>query len=278
MMKRKLISAAVFVLLINLFGCSKDQEVNIIAPPSVDSKVQAGWTDYATGKYASAIQHFESAISQDAACYDAYNGLGWSLFKQGEFSDAINYFQFLLRLAAVYMTQNEDVLAIFSGWEALAIAGEEYVFSHDPTVTAEDIHVMNARCLYNVGEFYLSQVEVNAVDPTFPQPELIHYTTVIETVVTTDSTEIEFSSWLSWQTLVFSTHLGNVITISSITDTLGRSDYEIIYAYGEGGDVYVTAEDLPPLGTHFIIEYSYVDDYFEYLILLAEKVQSLTAL
>jgi tetratricopeptide (TPR) repeat protein len=292
-MKMKHLSTAAFLVIISLFGCSKDQEVNIIAPPSVDSKIQAGWTDYATGKYSSAVQYFESAISQDASCYDAYNGLGWSFFKQGEFSTAIDYFQVLLPLrdvepalaadayaglAAIYMTQDEDVLAIFSGWEALAIAGEEYVFSHDPTITAEDIHVINARCLYNIGEFYLSQVEVNGVDPTFPSHERIPFTTVVETVATTDSMEIDFSSWVSYQTLIFTTQFGNVISVSSVTDTFGATEYEVIYAWGEGGDVFITSEDLPPLGTSFIIEYAYVDDYFEYLILLAEKVQSLTAL
>ncbi|UCE17288.1 MAG: tetratricopeptide repeat protein [Gemmatimonadota bacterium] len=295
-MKRKHVSIIACLVIGSLCGCSKDQEVHIIAPPSVDSKVQAGWTDFTTGKYASAVRQFESAISQDASCYDAYNGMGWSLFKQGEFSAAIDYFQFLLPLrevepdlaadayaglAAIYMTQNEDVLAIFSGWEALNIAeenGKEYTFTHDPTITAEDIHVINARCLYNIGEFFLSHVEVKAVDPTFPPPAIIPYTTVVETVATIDSTRIEFSSWLSWGTLIFSTRVGNVISILSVSDTLGSADYEVIYAWGEGGDVFITAEDLPPLGTPFIIEYAYVDDYFEYLILLAEKVQSLAAL
>ena len=180
----------------------------ITAPLSVDSMVKAGWSNYAVGQYESAAIHFESALQQDAACYDAYNGLGWSYFRQGDFSTAIDYFQFLtpLResepdlaadayagLAAIYMTQNEDVLAIFSGWEVLAIAGEEYTFTHDPTITAEDIHIIVARCLYNVGEFYLSHVEMNAVDETFPPPELVPFSTEIETVATTDSLEIEFS-------------------------------------------------------------------------------------
>ena len=275
-----------------LVGCSKEEKVSLVSPASVESKVEAGWADYAAGRYEAAAVQFESVLTQDASYLDAYNGLGWSSFRQGEFAEAIDYFEFLLPLrdsepalaadayaglAAVYMTQNEDVHAIISAWEVLSIAGESYVFTHDPSITAEDIHILLARSIYNTGEFYLSQVEISAVDSTFPPPSLIPTSTVIETVEATDSVDIYLSFTDAFPTLVLPTHVGNVILVSSVTDTLGQVHFDVIYAYGEGGDIFVTSETLPPIGTPFIVEYTYVEDYFEYLIRLAKKIESLAA-
>lgn len=277
---------------LSFFSCSKEGDVLILAPPSVESKVQAGWSDYMAGNYESAVNHFESALTQDAALYDAYNGLGWSYFRRGEFSQAIDYFQFLVPLrdtdsalaadayaglAAVYMTQDDDVNAILSAWEALSLAGESYTFSHDPSITAEDLHTLAARCLYNIGEFFLSHVEINATDPSFPPPSLIFTITVVETVTATDSVDIEMSYTSSTPTLHFNTAEFGLIRIFSVTDLAGQTEYEVLYAYGEMGDVFLTAEILPPVGTRFIVEYAYVEDYHEYLIVLAEKIESLAA-
>ena len=277
---------------LSLFCCSKEGDVVIVAPPSVETKVQAGWSDYIAGKYESAAGHFESALTQDAGAYDAYNGLGWSCFRQGEFTQAIDYFQFLtpLRgiepalaadayagLAAIYMTQNEDVNAVLSAWEVLSIAGESYTFSHDPSITVEDIHALAARCLYNIEEYFLSQVEINAIDPLFPPLSPIFSTTVVETVTAVDSVDIEMSYTSATPTLYFNTSEVGVIRISSVTDLPGQTEYEVLYGYGESGDIFLTADILPPVGTRFIVEYAYVEDYFEYLILLADKIQSLTA-
>ncbi|MFQ6092480.1 MAG: tetratricopeptide repeat protein [bacterium] len=256
----------------------------IISPPSVASMVQAGWADYGTGKYASALGHFESAISQDAACFDGYNGLGWSSFKLGDFSEAIDYFRFLLPLreakpalaadgyaglAALYMTQNEDELAIDAAWEVLSIAGEAYTFTHDSSITSEDIHVLLARCYYNNGNFYKSQLQVNAVDPNFPEPSLISSKTVVDTVAAAiDSLHMR---------IYLTTTFPNIILVSSVTDSLGQIDYEVVDVPGEENRIEVTGESLPSAGRHFIVEYTYVEDYFEYLIVLAQKIESLAA-
>lgn len=283
-----------FILLLSLFimTCSKESDVHIVAPLSIDSMVDKGWSDYSFGNYESAAIQFESALTQNAACYDAYNGLGWSYFRQGDYESAINYFQFLIPLqevepelaadayaglAAIYMTQNRDVDAVLSAWEVLAISGETYTFQHDPSITAEDIHILAARCLFNIGEFFLSQREINAVDPTFPSPSLIDARPMVETVTSLDSLEIELSYDSPTPVLYFETEESNVISISSITDTSGLIEYDLLYGYGEYRDFYITADPLPPLGTQFIVEYAYVLVYHDYLIVLAEKIETMVA-
>jgi tetratricopeptide (TPR) repeat protein len=274
-------------------NCSKESDVYIVAPAPVASIVEKGWSEYTLGQYESAAFHFESAISQNASYYDAYNGLGWTYFRQGEYEQAVLSFQFLLPLreiepeltadayaglAVIYMTQNRDVDALIAAWEVLDISGESYFFRHDPSITAEDIHILAARCLFNIEEFFLSQREVNAVDAEFPSESLIATTTVVETVTTTDSLEINMSYDSSTPVLFFETEEANVISISSISDTSGFDEiipYDIIYGNGERGDFFVTASSLPPLGTQFVIEYAYVDNYHDYLIVLAKKIETM---
>lgn len=277
------------VLLLPL-ACSKDQEVNIIAPPSVELKVRTGWSEFTRGHYESAVLQFESALSQDAMCYEAYNGLGWSYFKLDEYARAIGSFQFLtpLReaepelaadayagLAAIYMTQNEDVDALISAWEVLEIAGESYRMGHDPTVTSTDIHALAARCLFNLREFYLAQAEINAIDPDFPPAHLVPSNAGAETLRSLERTMISLSYEDDYYTLHLEADTRNILRVTSVTDTSGQIPYEALYVYGESGDIYIYDEHLPPVGTIFRVEFTYVDDYDAYLMALAEKIRSL---
>ncbi len=278
-----------FILLLPL-GCSKDQEVNIIAPPSVESKVQTGWSEFTLGHYESAAIQFESALDQDAMCYEAYNGLGWSYFKLEEYSSAIDYFQFLtpLRdtepelaadayagLAVIYMTQDDDEKAVISAWEVLKIAGESYRLAHDPTITSIDIHALAARCLFNMREFYLAQTEINVIDPLFPPSGLVPSATGTETLRSIERITISLSYEDDYATLHLEADRRNLLRVTSVTDTSGQVQYKALYADGERGDIYVWAGNLPPVGTVFRVEYSYVDNYDAYLIALAEKIRSL---
>ena len=59
-------------------GCGGDTEEDVDVDLGASEAVDRGWTDYATGDFASALTNFEEAASLDSGLADAHNGVGWS--------------------------------------------------------------------------------------------------------------------------------------------------------------------------------------------------------
>jgi tetratricopeptide (TPR) repeat protein len=149
----------------------------------VSELLDAGWGFFESAELDSALSRFEDAYSYEPGNADVLEALGWVLlrlyrFEQGggalsarsvlENALAVQpeRLDCLVALAFVYQAIEEFQDALETAEDALALAGESYVFEHDTAISSSDIRYCLALSLVATGDFAGALAEAQIIDPT----------------------------------------------------------------------------------------------------------------
>lgn len=157
-----------------LTGCSLGGSEDGETPGSLAGQ---GWSAFGAGDYARARDRFEDALDLDAHYADAYNGLGWSLAKLDDLDGAVENFDAALDESqslrdplagkAIVCADSDRSEEAVTAAALLLAADAEYVFSHDPSVSAADIRMVKAKAHCNLAQFAEALYEVQEIEPSF---------------------------------------------------------------------------------------------------------------
>jgi hypothetical protein len=164
----------VALMAISLAGCNKDDDNGSPLDPDdgLDSAVEyteRGWERFEAANFSQALSDFNSAVFLDASYGEAYLGQGWSRLAKansvnsmrgsvGPFTSAILYGEdgaaTLAGRAAAYLGSGTNFLdaAVADAQSALA-DDDAFVFTHRPSFTVQDIHLIEAFAKASQGDF-----------------------------------------------------------------------------------------------------------------------------
>ncbi|KPK90177.1 hypothetical protein AMJ80_08765, partial [bacterium SM23_31] len=110
-----------------------------------------GWSYFKTHKLILSLSNFSIAIGADSGFTDASVGYSIAAFEQNEYDQAIRAFNTIARIdSALFNLKGTD----------------EYVFSHDVSVTSRKVRKIIALCYYYSGMFMESYYQLkNFLDP-----------------------------------------------------------------------------------------------------------------
>ena len=146
----------------------------ISCSPSVEGLLDDGWRAFEAGDFETAKSCFLDAIEINNDCADAYNGLGWSCAKLDDISQATRSFQSAINKDHNLWDSYAGFAIVEMDYEnavnkaSTVITNEpNYCFSHDTTVTIEDIYLCRAHGRVCLGEFEEALSDVRVIDPIF---------------------------------------------------------------------------------------------------------------
>ncbi|TES93190.1 MAG: tetratricopeptide repeat protein [Candidatus Cloacimonadota bacterium] len=159
----------VFICLI-LAGCP---DFPRIGPASVER----AWTYYDEGEYDKAIKEFDDVIEDEPDNGEAYNGLGWCYGKLGELTSAVDDFNIALEKADTLIDPYAGLTFVYSdipqdqdcvdAATTLIQRDPLYFFGHDNDIDVDDVRLVKAKSLCNLGNFTSALVEVKILNPSF---------------------------------------------------------------------------------------------------------------
>jgi len=133
-----------------------------------------GWSVFESGDYVSARSFFLDAIDADDRYADAYNGLGWCYARLDNITKSISNFKTAINKDAGLLDSYAGLAIVDNNYgNAVSRAATvintapNYCFSHDTTVTIEDIYLCRAHAWVCLGEFQKALDDVRVVDPGF---------------------------------------------------------------------------------------------------------------
>ncbi|KPK87308.1 hypothetical protein AMJ80_12215 [bacterium SM23_31] len=165
---------------------------------NVSELVRSGWEffEQTPPDYISALEQFSLALFLNSNSVEAYTGRGWSHARRAfgpndnKYSLAADDFTIAVNrnskpqvlgdawagLALVQLVLNKYEEAVTSADEALNI-NADYVFSHDPEITAVDLKLIKAHAYFFLGEYEKVVLLLDDLQPgvTHPvnQPEVL---------------------------------------------------------------------------------------------------------
>jgi tetratricopeptide (TPR) repeat protein len=137
--------------------------------------VAHGWDSYEAGLWDD-INLFRIAVSMDSTDGEAWMGLAWFDIEKGFVGTAQEEFQRAIELdpslvaayagnAYALAAQQNLGDAVVMAEVALEKGGDEYVFEHNPDVSANSLRVLLASIYFRVGDYGLAQFQVDIVAP-----------------------------------------------------------------------------------------------------------------
>jgi tetratricopeptide (TPR) repeat protein len=170
----------VFLLLFIISGCSE-------FPKLGPSSVERAWTYYEeyydSGNYnkiKEAMNEFRDVIEDEPDNAEAFNGMGWCYGIKENLSSSIDDFDIALQkestlidpyagLAFVYSDNGQDTEAVDAA-ASLIQKDSLYQFGHIPSpykITVDDVRLVKAKSLCNLGDFISALTEVKLLNPGF---------------------------------------------------------------------------------------------------------------
>jgi tetratricopeptide (TPR) repeat protein len=140
-MKNRVFYSLFICTLVILLGCSDRKfdnpalQENDLADQNAD--LQQGWELLANGDLEAALVKFETVLKQDPKHVDAHVGT-----------------------SSIYLAKDDFPKAIDFSKMALENASAQYVFSFDPTINKDSIHLTLAQAYYYAGDFNQSNDQV----------------------------------------------------------------------------------------------------------------------
>jgi len=170
------VSALLFSLLVA--GCAQVVDDGGGGGPSncdVPCYIALGWEAYEAEQWQN-VYLFSVAVSIDSINGEAWMGLGWFHIEQGYVGLASEDFQQAIDLDASLVAAyagNAYALAasqnlgdaVTMAETALDLGGDDYVFEHNPDVTANSLRVLLATIYFRVGDYGSAQIQVDIVAP-----------------------------------------------------------------------------------------------------------------
>jgi len=166
-MRRLLFSILVFIF---VSGCP---DFPRIGPASVET----AWNYYEEGLFDKAIKEFEDVIKSEPENGEAFNGLGWCYSKITLLITSVDDFNLSIQkdsslvdpyagLTFSYSDLGEDQNAVHSA-DSLIEKDSQYFFGHDKDISWQDIVLVKAKSLCNLGDFASALTEVQKLNPSF---------------------------------------------------------------------------------------------------------------
>lgn len=154
---------------------SDDRSFTTLSP--VGDLVELGWDHFEQGDFDSALATFEMALGYDSHSVDALEGCGWSKLRLYDFTGSRSSFEEALNLddtrVDCLVGLSFTALALESYQEALDLAltalnlgGENYIFSHDASITGFDLRYCRILAFVGLGDFESALEEVRIVEPS----------------------------------------------------------------------------------------------------------------
>lgn len=142
--------------------------------PVVEELVDDGWIAFENGDYSLSRSIFLDAIDAYGKNAKGYSGLGWSYMKLDSIYESISSFDRAISLDTELMEAYAGISLIDMDYNnvidkatVLIDSRPDYVFSHDSSVTIEDIYLSRAHAYICRGNFSLALYDVQSVDPDF---------------------------------------------------------------------------------------------------------------
>jgi tetratricopeptide (TPR) repeat protein len=162
-----------FAILVFIFGCGGD---NLTGPSigSANRMITDGWALYEIGEYNSALSKFNGALKLNPKLADVYNGLGWTHFALHNIKQAVIQFNtgvgkspnsLDVIVGSAFSSYENNDFSVETGsikWALKAVEvdsaefdmnGVDYVFSHNPKVTAKELRKIMALSYFYIGKF-----------------------------------------------------------------------------------------------------------------------------
>lgn len=154
-------------------------------PVGAQQLIDQAWVEYENARYQNAINLFNEAREKDSALLDIYNGLGWSYFKTHKLILSLSNFSIAIgadssfadamvgySISAFEKNEYDQTIRVFNTIARIDSAEfnirgtDEYVFSHDSSVTSRKVRNILALCYYYSGRFMESFYQLkNFLDP-----------------------------------------------------------------------------------------------------------------
>jgi tetratricopeptide (TPR) repeat protein len=298
--KIAVIFVALFLFIVS--ACDRKGENIPTFPPTADSRLSEGWSNFEAGNYSIAIERFAAAKNRDASYADAYRGLGWSYSRVMDFTNAESNFKIYATLfkddpaklndvnaglATMFGAAGNDSKAIELS-ELVIAADANYSFDHDPRVNTSSLRALIARSYYNQGN-YLATLEfiLNNLDAAFLS-SLIGDGTLQEK--NNDVVKIKIPAIsptpltgqtgmalmrqviVNSDTSIVGVHLVKVLDIRSFD---GNAHYSIVsFTQGDNRITFV-GNPVPKNNDQFLVDYLFAPDYGIFLSKLLQKIDVL---
>lgn len=170
----------ILLLLIIITGCTEFPKIG-------PSSVERAWTYYEeyydSGNYnkiVEAMNEFRDVIEDEPDNAEAFNGMGWCYGIKENLSSAVDDFDIALELestlidpyaglAFVYSDNDQDSSAVNAATN-LVQKDSLYQFGHIPSpykITVDDVRLVKAKSLCNLGDFISALSEVKLINPNF---------------------------------------------------------------------------------------------------------------
>lgn len=152
-------------------SCTRDVDVK--------GSLKRGWTKFENGKYDSAIEKFQQALTIAGENAEAYSGLGWSYARLGLYEIARTEYlnglavddtdpEIILDLQAgltfLYAVLEQHALSVEMG-ETVLDEDPDYRFEHDARITAYDVRLQLAHVYFILGSFQECAAHLDILDP-----------------------------------------------------------------------------------------------------------------
>ena len=161
------------IFIIFFINCSDDKSTEPVDPSQLLSEA---WTSFESGSYSDAVDLFTDAMNAGANTAECYCGIGWSNLYLENYSEAETEFTSSIAANDEYYDSyaglgfasisignfSEALTAISSAFE---FGGEDYIFSHDSTVSWWDLRLINAQAYFHTGEYLNCYAQLQILDP-----------------------------------------------------------------------------------------------------------------
>ena len=175
--KQNLNNTMLSLLILLLFGCRGE------VVPTDNDLSSYGWVMYESGDYVGALDWFTTAIKEDSAHSDAYNGVGWTMGHLRQADSSVYYFNkylnrdstafenildFYAGLSFAYNAIGDDGNArlygqtYFFGNQNSEIGDPDWCFCHKTDINQLDVRLVLAISEYRLGLFENAQSSINS--------------------------------------------------------------------------------------------------------------------
>ena len=160
-----------------LTGCGEDPAAPPAGAPEADL-LAAAWSAYDAGDTAGARARFGDLLAGEVLVAAAHDGLGWCFARESAADSASAHFAAAAALADPVsplfadahagLAFARDALGDRTGsLEAAACVPADWSLDHAPYLDRDDVTLLEAACLYALGQFGASLVKVQTLDPGF---------------------------------------------------------------------------------------------------------------
>lgn len=309
-MKFFYLTMAVIFAFMMFNGCEREGENIPGFAPTVSSHMESGWDAFEQGNYDEAVEDFNAAKLRNANCQDAYLGLGWGYARIHEYTRSVSNFMLFLSLvedvsdsadayAGLTMTYfatppdlteadkiaERDSTAFEYARKTLSL-NPDYVFSHDPRITAQALHVLIAQSYFNRKDYIKALKRINTEIDTLYIQSLIDSETITQVLTDTieavilGETPLTGLARLDISRQVISDGDTSVVEVKlvdvlSIKDDYLGVEYNVSSFQQGGAQVFFYGNPIPQEGDKFMVDYLYAEDYGVFLSVLLSKLQEL---